>query len=192
MTAAERLPFDIIAGVATGGIAHGVLVADLMSLPFIYVRSSKKKHGTGQQVEGFFEKGQRCLVIEDLISTGKSSLEAVDALREAGLVVNEVISIFTYGFEEAEKAFNDKNCICSSLTDYSTLLEEAISQEYIKEKDLKSLQKWRTNPRKWKKMSAADKKAQKFLKDYINNTSPTGFESPGQKAMAKVFRTIHG
>ena len=144
-------PFDLIAGVATGGIAHGALVADKMNLPFIYVRSSKKKHGTGQQVEGQFHEGQSCVVIEDLISTGKSSLEAVDALREVGLHVKKVISIFTYEFEEAKEAFFSKDCDYESLSTYSALLEEANQLGYIKEKDLESLNKWSENPREWKR-----------------------------------------
>jgi len=124
-TAESLKPFDLIAGVATGGIAHGALVADKMDMPFIYVRSSKKKHGTGQQVEGHFTEGQTCVVIEDLISTGKSSLEAVEALREAGLKVVKVLSIFTYEFKEAVEAFMDKDCEFDSLSNYSALLAEA-------------------------------------------------------------------
>ena len=149
--AKSQFPFDIIAGVATGGIAHGALVADRLKMPFIYVRSSKKKHGTGQQVEGEFREGQKCLVIEDLISTGKSSLEAVDAMREVGLEVDTVVSIFTYQFEEATEAFMSKDCNYESLTNYGLLLKEAIQQNIINEKDLNSLQKWRKNPRTWKR-----------------------------------------
>ncbi len=150
-TAKDYMPFDTIAGVATGGIAHGALVADRLEMPFIYVRSGKKKYGTGQQVEGEFTSGQKCLVIEDLISTGKSSLEAVDALRSVGLVVEGVVSIFTYEFEEAVEAFKSKDCNYRSLSGYSALLKEAIEQGIIKKDELKSLQEWRKNPRSWKK-----------------------------------------
>ncbi|MEE9371862.1 MAG: orotate phosphoribosyltransferase [Saprospiraceae bacterium] len=146
----EYQPFDTIAGVATGGIAHGVLTADKLNMPFIYVRSNKKKHGTGQQVEGEYKAGQKCLVIEDLISTGKSSLEAVDALREEGLIVNTVISVFSYEFAEATESFISKYCEYRSLTNYSTLLKESIEQGLIEEKDLKKLNEWRKNPRTWK------------------------------------------
>lgn len=144
-------PFDLVAGVATGGIAHGALVADRVNMPFIYVRSSKKKHGTGQQVEGAYTAGQKCVVIEDLISTGKSSLEAVEALRNEGLNVVKVLSIFSYEFPEASEAFSKHNCEYESLCSYSTLLQEAIELGYIKSEELESLNKWRENPREWKR-----------------------------------------
>lgn len=147
--ALEWLPFDTIAGVATGGIAHGVLVAERMDKPFIYVRSDKKEHGTKKQVEGKYEKGQSCVVIEDLISTGKSSLEAVNALRDEGLKVKVVISIFTYQFEEADKAFNDNNIAYQSLSNYTTLLQHAVDQKLISTSQLSHLEEWRKNPRVW-------------------------------------------
>jgi len=148
--AKDHLPFDLIAGVATGGIAHGALVADRMQMPFIYVRSSKKSHGTGQQVEGHFQKRQSCLVIEDLISTGKSSLEAVEALRESGLKVKIVLSIFSYQFKEAFEAFEKHGCEYESLSNYETLLALAVDEGLIKESDLENLHKWRSDPRNWK------------------------------------------
>lgn len=147
----DYAPFDAIAGVATGAIAHGILVADRLNSPFIYVRSSKKKHGTGQQVEGAFEPGQSCIVIEDLISTGKSSLEAVDALRTEGLEVKIVLSIFSYQFEEAQKAFEKRDCTYLSLSDYSTLIEIARDTGGITNDQIKSLKNWRKDPRNWNK-----------------------------------------
>ncbi|MDX1350194.1 MAG: orotate phosphoribosyltransferase, partial [Putridiphycobacter sp.] len=112
---------DVIAGVATGGIAIGALIAEQMGLPFIYVRSSAKAHGMQNQIEGYYEKGQKVIVIEDLISTGGSSLKAVEALREGGLNVSGLVAIFTYGFEQAQKNFNDANCKYTVLTDYEHL-----------------------------------------------------------------------
>jgi orotate phosphoribosyltransferase len=149
---AKALPeFDIVAGVATGGIAHGVLVADRLKKPFIYVRSGKKAHGTGRQVEGAYSKGNTCLVIEDLISTGKSSLEAVEVLREVGLKVVKVISIFSYQLEEAELAFAKHHCPYESLSNYSKLLELALDENLINKNDLAQLNEWRKNPRNWNK-----------------------------------------
>lgn len=147
--ASEWLPFDTIAGVATGGIAHGVLVAERLDKPFIYVRSGKKEHGTKKQVEGRYDKGQSCVVIEDLISTGKSSLEAVRALRDEGLEVKVVISIFTYQFDEADRAFRDHNCEYQSLCNYTTLLQHAVNQKIISTSQLNHLAEWRKNPRVW-------------------------------------------
>ena len=142
---------NIIAGVATGAIAHGALVAEEMGLPFIYVRSAKKEHGKQNRVEGAYNSGQSVIVIEDLISSGKSSLEAVKALRKEGLNVKGLISIFTYGFDTAAKNFKKADCAFISLCDYSTLVQEALKQDYIKQSDLKVLNKWRENPSKWKK-----------------------------------------
>lgn len=147
----EYQPFDLIAGVATGGIAHGALVADRLDMPFIYVRSSKKKHGTGQQVEGHYKSGQTCLVIEDLISTGMSSLEAVEALRAVGLKVKVVLSIFSYLFEEAMMAFEKAGCEYKSLSNYKALLQIAIEEGRISESALDSLDSWRSDPRIWNK-----------------------------------------
>jgi len=142
---------NLIAGVATGAIAYGALVAEEMGLPFIYVRSRKKGHGEQNMIEGTYTSGQSVIVIEDLISSGKSSLEAVDALQEEGLNVKGLISIFTYGFDTATKNFKKADCEFISLCNYSTLLQEAVKQEYINKKDLETLEKWRENPSKWGK-----------------------------------------
>ncbi len=142
---------NVIAGVATGAIAHGALVAEEMGLPFIYVRSAKKEHGNQNRIEGAYNSGQSVIVIEDLISSGKSSLEAVEALRKEGLNVKGLISIFTYGFDTAAKNFKKANCEFISLCNYSTLLQVAVKQDYIKQSDLEVLEKWRKNPSKWKK-----------------------------------------
>ncbi len=142
---------DVIAGVATGGIAQGALVAQELGLPFIYVRSTAKGHGMGNQIEGHFEKGQKVVVIEDLISTGGSSLKAIDALREAGLDVRGLVATFTYGFKIAEEQFKAHACNFVTLTNYDYLIEEALKEEYITEKDLNSLREWKENPSAWKK-----------------------------------------
>lgn len=142
---------DIIAGVATGGIAQGALVAQELGIPFIYVRSSAKGHGLGNQIEGHFEKGQRVVVIEDLISTGGSSLVAVEALREAGCEVKGLVAIFTYGFEIALKNFADAECPFVTLTDYEHLIDQAVKLEYINESNVASLKKWKNDPSSWKK-----------------------------------------
>ena len=142
---------NLIAGVATGAIAHGALVAEEMGLPFIYVRSAKKGHGKQNMIEGAYTSGQSVIVIEDLISSGKSSLEAVETLREEGLNVKGVISIFTYGFDTATENFKKADCEFISLCNYSTLLQEAVKQEYINESDVEILEKWRENPSKWGK-----------------------------------------
>ena len=141
---------DVIAGVATGAIAQGALVADAMDLPFIYVRSSAKGHGMQNLIEGAFVPGQRVLVIEDLISTGGSSLKAVDALREAGCQVTGMIATFTYGFEVAEKNFADHEIEVRTLTDYETMLQQAVDNGYITENQIPLLKKWRLEPEKWK------------------------------------------
>ena len=140
---------EIIAGVATGAIGIGMLVADLMNLPFIYVRPNSKKHGRKNQIEGSFEKGQNVVIIEDLISTGNSRLVAVDALREAKLKVKGMISIFTYGFPISYENFKKKNIELHTLSSYDILLEQALSTDYINEIDFKILSKWRENPQDW-------------------------------------------
>ena len=140
---------DLIAGVATGGIAIGVLVAQEMGLPFVYVRSEEKKHGLTNMIEGHFESGQNVVVIEDLISTGGSSLKAVDALREKGCLVKGMAAIFTYGFEESVQNFKKAKCRLETLTNYDTLIETAVKKEYINEKDIDSLKKWRQKPKTW-------------------------------------------
>ncbi|MDG1429849.1 MAG: orotate phosphoribosyltransferase [Crocinitomicaceae bacterium] len=142
---------DVIAGVATGGIAQGALVAQELGLPFIYVRSEAKKHGMTNQIEGYFEKGQKVVVIEDLISTGGSSLKAVDAMREAGLDVKGLIAIFTYGFQAAEVNFSEAECPYVTLTNYDVLLEHVREASLASSDDLDSLNDWRKNPTKWKK-----------------------------------------
>lgn len=141
---------DVIAGVATGGIAQGALVAQELGLPFIYVRSEAKSHGMGNQIEGYFEEGQKVVVIEDLISTGGSSLKAVEALREAKLDVKGLVAIFTYGFEEAHRNFANAECPYTTLTDYDTLLKLALNNNLISEKELTSLKEWKNNPKGWK------------------------------------------
>ena len=140
---------DVIAGVATAAIAQGALVAEAMGLPFVYVRASTKDHGRENLIEGEITEGQTVVVIEDLISTGKSSLKAVEALREAGCKVKGMISIFTYGFSLAESNFEKEQCPLISLCDYSILLEQAVESNYIKEKDLEVLNKWKTEPENW-------------------------------------------
>jgi len=141
---------DVIAGVATGGIAIGALVAQEMGLPFVYIRSEAKKHGLTNMIEGELTSGQNVVVIEDLISTAGSSLKAVEALREKGANVKGMVAIFTYGFDVANEKLKEANCITNSLCDYNTLIEVALKHEYINESDLESLKKWRENPSVWK------------------------------------------
>ena len=140
---------DIIAGVATGGIAIGALVAQEMGIPYAYVRSEVKKHGLGNQVEGVVEPNQKVVVIEDLISTGKSSLSAVSALREAGLDIMGMVAIFTYDFQIAKQAFQDADVKLHTLTDYHALLQQALKKEYISEEQLSTLNVWREDPAAW-------------------------------------------
>ena len=140
---------DVIAGVATGGIAQGALVAQEMGLPFIYVRSEAKKHGMTNMIEGDVESGQTVVVIEDLVSTGGSSLKAVKALRDKGCTVKGMGAIFTYGFDEAVQAFKKEKCLLETLTNYDTLVDAALQKEYIDTKDIATLKKWRENPAKW-------------------------------------------
>ena len=142
---------DVIAGVATGGIAQGALVAQELGKPFVYVRSEEKKHGLTNQIEGEIHSGQTVVVVEDLVSTGKSSLIAVHALREKGCIVKGMVAIFTYGLEVAAKNFADANVDLHTLTNYDTLVKVACDQEYIMEKDLASLKTWRQNPEQWSK-----------------------------------------
>ena len=140
---------DLIAGVATGGIAQGALVAQELGLPFAYVRSEKKSHGMQNQIEGVVESGQSVVVIEDLVSTGKSSLLAVDALREAGAIVKGMLAIFTYQLPVAEANFKSKDCALHTLTNYETLIYKAIEDRYISEEDQQSLLEWRKDPQAW-------------------------------------------
>lgn len=148
---------DVIAGVATGGIAQGALVAEELGLPFVYVRSEAKKHGMTNMIEGVVEKGQSVVVIEDLISTGGSSIKAVEALREAGCEVKGMAAIFTYGFKTSEDNFKKAKCNLLALSDYETLIKQALKSKYITEKDLKSLQEWRLNPAEWGKLDGVNK-----------------------------------
>ncbi|MCD4664583.1 MAG: orotate phosphoribosyltransferase [Bacteroidales bacterium] len=140
---------DLIAGVATGAIAHGVLVAEALGVPFIYVRSSGKQHGLENKIEGYFESGQSVVVIEDLVSTGKSSLNAVDALRSAGCNIKGMVAIFSYNLEKAQANFEKTRCRLFTLSDYDELVKQAVESNYISEKDLTSLVKWREDPEKW-------------------------------------------
>lgn len=140
---------DVIAGVATGGIALGALVAQEMGLPFVYVRSEAKKHGLSNTIEGDIESRQSVVVIEDLVSTGGSSLKAVKALRDAGCVVKGMVAIFTYEFEEAEANFKKAKCELKTLSNYSNLIETAVEKEYIAKKDVESLKQWKLNPSGW-------------------------------------------
>ena len=140
---------DVIAGVATGGIAQGALVAQELGLPFVYVRSEAKKHGMTNMIEGVIEAGQSVVVIEDLISTGGSSLKAVEALRDAGAVVKGMVAIFTYDFKIAADNFEAAKCQLITLSDYNILMDEALKNNYITEKDVDSLKKWREAPDKW-------------------------------------------
>ena len=140
---------EMIAGVATGAIAHGALVADKLGLPFIYVRSEAKEHGLGNQIEGYFEPGQKVVVIEDLISTGGSSLSAVRALREAGCDVLGMVAIFTYEFKKASDGFSTENCTLHTLSNYSVLVDTAVKTGYIGQAEVETLKKWRINPSIW-------------------------------------------
>ena len=142
---------DVIAGVATGGIAQGVLVAQELGLPFVYVRSEAKAHGLSNLIEGSIESGQSVVVIEDLISTGKSSLNAVDALREKGCIVKGMTAIFSYGFEAAEENFIQKKCEYVTLSNYDALIHQALKSGDITSEDLGSLKAWRENPAEWNK-----------------------------------------
>lgn len=142
-------PFDVVAGVATAGIPHGVLLADRLNKPFVYVRGSAKDHGRRNLIEGELGAGQRVLVIEDLISTGGSCLTAVEALRDAGAQVAGVLAIFQYGFPKAQTAFAGHQVEFQTLTQYDTLIQEAIATGYIQAEDLTILQKWRENPEGW-------------------------------------------
>lgn len=140
---------SLVAGVATAGIPQGVLVAQELGLPFVYVRSKPKEHGTQSLIEGEFFEGQRVVVVEDLISTGKSSLQAVDALRQAGLDVAGLVSIFNYGFDAATENFKNAKCRFASLSNYNALIDYAANNGFVSEDDLQLLKKWRENPAEW-------------------------------------------
>ena len=140
---------DILAGVATAGIPWGAMVADQLKLPFIYVRPKPKEHGLGNQIEGFFEKGKKVLLIEDLISTGKSSLEVAEVLREAEVEVVGMVSIFTYGFDVATIAFKNAAIEYRSLTNYPTLIDLAVERGIVTSQDQNTLLNWRRDPANW-------------------------------------------
>ena len=140
---------DVIAGVATGAIGIGALVADYLNLPFVYVRPEAKKHGRQNQVEGYIEKGQTVVVVEDLISTGKSSLNAVAALNEAEVNVKGMVAIFSYGFDVAKKNFEKANVELHTLGNYENLLEQALDTHYINAEQQNILAQWNANPSEW-------------------------------------------
>jgi orotate phosphoribosyltransferase len=142
---------EVIVGTSTSGIPHAAWIASSMDKPMAYVRATKKAHGLGNQIEGGIEQGDLTVVIEDLISTGGSSASVVDALKFAGAEVQSVLSIFTYGFDQSEQQFTDKNVPLYSLADYSTLIKVAEKHHYIDEKDLETLANWRKHPAKWPK-----------------------------------------
>lgn len=140
---------DVVVGVATGGIAQGALVAQELGLPFAYVRSEKKGHGLTNLIEGVVDAGQSVVVIEDLVSTGGSSLKAVEALRERGAVVKGMLAIFTYGMKASLEAFKKADCELTTLTDFETLLQKAIDENYITEDEQLSLLEWKADPKAW-------------------------------------------
>lgn len=142
-------PVACVAGVATAGIPQGALVAQELGLPFVYVRAKPKEHGTGNLIEGDVFAGQRVIVVEDLISTGKSSLQAVDALRAAGCDVAGLVAIFTYGFDAAAENFKKANCRFATLSNYNALIKYAEEHQYISKEDVKLLEQWRENPSGW-------------------------------------------
>ncbi|MFT4524102.1 MAG: orotate phosphoribosyltransferase [Bacteroidia bacterium] len=140
---------ESVAGVATGAIAQGIMVAEELNLPYCYVRPKPKEHGLGNQIEGQVEKGSKVVVIEDLISTGGSSLKAVKALREHGCEVVGMVAVFTYGFKTADDNFADANCKLVTLSDYDNLIPQAVESGYVSESVLESLKSWRLDPSKW-------------------------------------------
>ncbi len=148
----EKFPeADMLAGVATAGIAWGAMVADQLKLPYIYVRPKPKEHGLTNQIEGSVEAGKKCIVVEDLISTGMSSLQVVDVLRASGVEVVGMVSIFTYGFPQAEEAFLKANLPLISLTNYATLIDLALDKGIVSPDQMNTLNDWRQNPSNWGK-----------------------------------------
>jgi orotate phosphoribosyltransferase len=141
---------ELLAGVATAGIAWGAMVADQLKLPYVYVRPKPKEHGLGNQIEGFYEKGQKVVVIEDLISTGKSSLQVVDVLKDAGVEVIGMVSIFTYGFTVAAEAFEKAGLPYYPLTDYPSLIQLAVDKGMVNADQQEILLKWKQDPVNWK------------------------------------------
>jgi len=146
----EFSSLDVIAGVATGGIAQGALVAQDLDLPFVYIRTSKKGHGLENQIEGVVQAGDEVLVIEDLVSTGGSSLNAVAALRKAGCTVKGMLAIFSYQLDVAVENFKKEKCLLYTLSDYPMLIKAALESNYVREKDLDALHDWRKDPQNWK------------------------------------------
>lgn len=142
---------DTVAGVATGAIAQGALVADVLGLPFVYVRPKPKDHGTGNQIEGYLREGSKVVVVEDLISTGGSSLKAVAALRQAGATIVGMVASHTYGFPVAAQAFADANVRLVTLTDYNSIIDVALQTGYITDQQVATLRLWRENPAEWGK-----------------------------------------
>jgi len=149
LTIASQLSFDIIGGVSTGGIPHAAWIADSLKLPMVYIRSRAKGHGKGKQVQGNLPKGQKVLVIEDLISTGKSSIAAVEGIRNEGGIVNDVIAIFTYNMKKAEVAFQEANVNLHPLTNFRDLVEVATEKGYIADKDQETILEWAKDPNAW-------------------------------------------
>lgn len=147
---------EVIAGVATGAIAQGALVADLLGLPYVYIRSTPKDHGLENLIEGNLKPGQKVVVIEDLISTGKSSLKAVDAVRHAGGKVIGMAALFTYGFPVAEKNFRDADVKLLTLSNYNAMIQAALATGYIQESDVETLQEWRKDPANWSPSTRTD------------------------------------
>lgn len=147
---------EVIAGVATGAIAHGVLIAHFLNKPFVYVRPKPKDHGTGSQIEGILNAGAKVVVVEDLISTGMSSLAAVDALSKAGADVLGMVAIFSYNFNQSRKAFENANVELTTLSNYDALVEVACETGYIKESELGTLKEWRFAPSVWGKDNSND------------------------------------
>ncbi len=144
-------PVGCVAGVATAGIPQGALIAQELGLPFIYVRSKPKDHGTGNLIEGEVLSGKRVIVVEDLISTGKSSLQAVEALRAAEYDVAGLVAIFTYGFDVAAENFKEANCPFYTLSNYGALIKYASENQYISKQDVQLLEQWREDPANWGK-----------------------------------------
>jgi len=149
IASAQYADADVVAGVATGAIAQGALVADLLGKPFVYVRSAPKGHGLENLIEGHYKPGQKVLVIEDLISTGGSSLKAVEALRNAGCEVVGMLAVFTYGFPVADEAFAQAGVELTTLTNYQELIKVAVADGYVTQQDIATLQEWRKNPSQW-------------------------------------------
>lgn len=141
--------FDVIAGVATGAIAQGAMIADELGMPYVYIRSAAKDHGMGNLIEGDIKPGQKVVVVEDLISTGGSSLKAVEAVRQAGCEVVGMVAIFTYGFPLAEEKFKEAGVTLYTLSNYNAVLEAAAETGYINSEDIETLKVWRENPSQW-------------------------------------------